>query len=99
MHIIEAYKQTKKGYSLKRKHQVFGGIVKGDSFWQDIRRYNDDEILADDWEVVREKKVLNLEWGDMSNSLDEKYVYNNTQSLTQNHDIPKDAKVTIEWEA
>ena len=99
MNIIDAWKTAKEGQNLTRRAVAFRIIKKNDMYFpQTVNDLSSDSALADDWEVVREKKVLNLEWGSMSNTLDAKYVYNNTQKLTQNHDIPKDAKVTIEWE-
>jgi hypothetical protein len=60
MNLIEAWKKAKKGQEVSTPQ---GGIYKRSSLRELLTKdcFTEEELLAEDWEVVREKKVMVIE--------------------------------------
>ena len=84
MNIIDAWKKAKEGQVI-RSHNGDTRVKTGKLSDSLIVRY-EDLLLADDWEVVREKEHRTQEW-----------TVNQAKFLDWNV-YPKTAKVTITWE-
>jgi hypothetical protein len=110
MNIIDAWKQAKYGQRIERKSgnlnsNATGGITKTGIYPEDIKdnlithllAIRSDWVFADDWEVVKEKQkkvhVLDLTYPVT--------IYTAESSVNFApcpYAIPKNSKVTIEWE-
>lgn len=85
MNIIDAWKKAKG----KRIHRNIGDTpwTTGDFGLRNFLTYvNEESLLADDWEVVKEKKDARMNMMQLRDC------------IYKLHHIPDDAKVTIEWE-
>lgn len=87
MNIIDAWKQAKEGQRYKRKDSHWF-LVKSSfhNFTYDLSNLDRDAGLADDWEVVKEKK--------------KEMAYKDFKCWCMlSSSIPDEARITIEWEA
>jgi hypothetical protein len=91
MNIIEAWKLAKDGQAIKRNSsddkkciKIKGIFTNEFSFSDTVGHMYDEWFLADDWEIVKEHKVLET-------------TLKGLQLPSVRH-IPEDAKVTIEWD-
>jgi hypothetical protein len=91
MNIIEAYKKAKFGQRIKSARYMF---VKLTSLTRVLYARTEEELCADDWEVVREKKTKTI------NLISNQGFLAATESICIPRGIPPNTslKVTFEWE-
>jgi hypothetical protein len=114
MNLIEIFKCCKKGQKIKRKGWVNCWITnKNQGFPCDLRIENNQfsiptfsDILADDWEIVKEKKkvvIENMEFDyetveNRSRLIPRHPCYATFKENTKKIPINKQIKMTLEWE-
>ena len=103
MNLIEAWKRAKECQSIKRKNCPSRSYEKSNGYFQDIfNKTCEPDLLADDWEIVKEKKKVVIEgvqWHIDKSGIGVTYPlsYRNSADFKQLLDKPK-MKMTLEYE-
>jgi len=95
MNIIEAWKLAKDGQTIQRKlHTSSIGAWRKDTgvkiLSNELAGMHNEWFLADDWEIVKEHRKIETIWSNITPLI--------SPFFTCEYDIPKNAKVTIEWD-
>jgi len=108
MNLIEAWKKAKDGQKIQRAAQgivpraitvnhIQNGFLEEEAqalaiVFGDILKAGAKHFLADDWEIVKEKKIFVSTWEEIAIEFIASHLYFPPKSF------PDNAKVTIEWE-
>lgn len=101
MNIIDAWKSAKEGQRIKSASTFSLGVTKTDS-GNTLHRVivaccGDEGVMADDWEVVKEKKAINCALVEIL-GFPPMHLAMPFPARLFGQDVPLKARVTIEWE-